>query len=106
MIIYLDTVNSSGHSGQIPNENYARELMELFTFGADNGYDQNDVIAMARVWTGWRSNIVDPENRYQILAPKTANKITEKRRAATDWANACSIVRMLKTAWSLSSAEI
>jgi uncharacterized protein (DUF1800 family) len=35
------------------NENYARELMELHTLGADNGYDQEDVIQLALVLTGW-----------------------------------------------------
>ncbi|HYL26354.1 MAG TPA: DUF1800 family protein, partial [Candidatus Nitrosotalea sp.] len=36
-----------------PNENYARELMELFTLGVDN-YTENDVRESARAWTGWR----------------------------------------------------
>lgn len=35
------------------NENYARELLELHTFGVDNGYDQDDVIALAQALTGW-----------------------------------------------------
>jgi uncharacterized protein (DUF1800 family) len=35
------------------NENYARELLELHTFGVDNGYDQDDVIALAEALTGW-----------------------------------------------------
>ncbi len=35
------------------NENYARELLELHTLGVDAGYDQNDVIEVARVFTGW-----------------------------------------------------
>ena len=35
------------------NENYARELMELHTVGADNGYDQDDVIQLALILTGW-----------------------------------------------------
>ena len=35
------------------NENYARELMELHTVGVDNGYDQDDVIQLALVLTGW-----------------------------------------------------
>ncbi len=35
------------------NENYARELMELHTLGVDNGYDQQDVIELARILTGW-----------------------------------------------------
>jgi uncharacterized protein (DUF1800 family) len=35
------------------NENYARELMELHTLGVDGGYTQGDVIAVARMLTGW-----------------------------------------------------
>jgi uncharacterized protein (DUF1800 family) len=35
------------------NENYARELMELHTLGADGGYSQHDVIEVARALTGW-----------------------------------------------------
>lgn len=35
------------------NENYARELLELHTLGVDGGYSQQDVIEVARVFTGW-----------------------------------------------------
>ncbi len=35
------------------NENYARELMELHTLGVDGGYDQQDVIEVAEILTGW-----------------------------------------------------
>jgi uncharacterized protein (DUF1800 family) len=35
------------------NENYARELMELHTLGVDGGYTQEDVVNVARVFTGW-----------------------------------------------------
>jgi uncharacterized protein (DUF1800 family) len=35
------------------NENYARELMELHTLGVDGGYTQNDVVEVARAFTGW-----------------------------------------------------
>ena len=35
------------------NENYARELMELHTLGVDGGYTQQDVVDVARVFTGW-----------------------------------------------------
>jgi uncharacterized protein (DUF1800 family) len=50
MIPYLDTnENVLGR----PNENFARELMELHTMGVDGGYTQTDVREMARVWTGW-----------------------------------------------------
>ena len=41
------------------NENYARELMELHTLGVDGGYDQRDVIEVARAMTGW--SVVGPQ---------------------------------------------
>jgi uncharacterized protein (DUF1800 family) len=56
MIEFLDTVrNDKG----IPNENYARELLELFTLGVydsagNENYDQADIVQIARAFTGWR----------------------------------------------------
>ena len=41
------------------NENYARELLELHTLGVDGGYSQQDVIAVARIFTGW--SIAQPQ---------------------------------------------
>jgi len=50
MLVYLDNhVNEKSH----PNENYARELMELHTLGVDGGYTQSDVMELARCLTGW-----------------------------------------------------
>jgi uncharacterized protein (DUF1800 family) len=45
------------------NENYGRELMELHTLGVDGGYTQQDVIEVARCFTGWtiRQPQRDPE---------------------------------------------
>jgi uncharacterized protein (DUF1800 family) len=68
MIIYLDTVNSRGNGSNIANENYARELLELFTFGVDNGYDQNDITELSRVWTGWSVRLVDATNEFNPFA--------------------------------------
>jgi uncharacterized protein (DUF1800 family) len=68
MLIYLDNTlsqapredqpaqaNASGAPARRPglNENYGRELMELHTLGVDGGYTQDDVIAVARAFTGW-----------------------------------------------------
>jgi uncharacterized protein (DUF1800 family) len=39
------------------NENYARELLELHTLGVDGGYTQDDVVAVARAFTGWTINL-------------------------------------------------
>jgi uncharacterized protein (DUF1800 family)/5-hydroxyisourate hydrolase-like protein (transthyretin family) len=51
MLRYLD--NYVSHK-DAPNENYARELLELHTLGQDGGYTQRDVEEVARVFTGWR----------------------------------------------------
>ena len=48
MLIYLD--NEPNAKGS-PNENFARELLELFTLGV-NQYTQDDVVSAARAWTG------------------------------------------------------
>lgn len=69
MIVYLDSVNSTGNNNNIANENYARELLELFTFGVDNGYDQNDIIQMSRAWSGWSVELVDTVNANNPFAP-------------------------------------
>jgi uncharacterized protein (DUF1800 family) len=50
MLIYLNGVQNNRFS---PNENYARELYELFTLGRDNGYTQQDIVESARALTGW-----------------------------------------------------
>jgi len=51
MIYFLDNrSNAKGH----PNENWARELLELFTLGLDC-YTQRDVVEIARAFTGWSS---------------------------------------------------
>ena len=49
MILWLD--NNQNRKGK-PNENYARELMELFTLGIGN-YTEQDVREAARAFTGW-----------------------------------------------------
>jgi len=76
MIIYLDTVLSRGQGGQVANENYARELMELFTLGVNNGYDQNDVTVMSRCWAGWNVHKVAVADAYNPFAAKVPNETT------------------------------
>ncbi len=50
MLKYLD--NAANRAGGV-NENYAQELMELHTLGADNYYDEQDVMEVAQLLTGW-----------------------------------------------------
>lgn len=66
MMIYLDTIESSKEH---PNENFARELMELFTLGVGN-YTEDDVRESARAFTGWR---VTPPKRGADGKPDIAS---------------------------------
>ncbi|MEY4902517.1 MAG: hypothetical protein RLZZ292_332 [Bacteroidota bacterium] len=52
----LDYLDGNTNTATAPNENYARELQELFTIGKDlpSYYTQSDVEAAAKVLTGWR----------------------------------------------------
>jgi len=69
MLYYLDNWQSQVPRDDIPfppglrrpglNENYGRELLELHTLGVDGGYTQNDVLAVARAFSGW--TIYDPQ---------------------------------------------
>ncbi|MCG3133837.1 MAG: hypothetical protein HMLKMBBP_01102 [Planctomycetes bacterium] len=54
MLAYLDGAeNRVSAPGDRPNENYARELLELHTLGVRGGYTQRDVMEAARCLTGW-----------------------------------------------------
>jgi uncharacterized protein (DUF1800 family) len=50
MLVYLDNVENIKGA---PNENYAREIMELHTLGVNGGYTQQDVQELSRAFTGW-----------------------------------------------------
>ena len=61
MLLYLDGATSTGDS---PNENYGRELLELFTLGIGN-YTENDVQAGARALTGWTVRRRDGRSQFE-----------------------------------------
>ncbi|WP_322858576.1 DUF1800 domain-containing protein [Mycobacterium europaeum] len=63
MLRWLDGQSSTARA---PNENLAREFMELFTLGHDNGYTEDDVRNGARALTGW----VIGADGHTSLAPK------------------------------------
>ena len=80
MLRYLDLGNSTARN---PNENYARELMELFTMGPD-AFTEDDVRASATALSGWREprtqSMVDAqlkraEMRGQAARPLTADTV-------------------------------
>lgn len=73
MLIYLNGyLNAKG----APDENYARELQELFTIGKDNPdhYTEDDVVAAARVLTGWRVNFNDGTSYHAPLEHDFSDK--------------------------------
>jgi uncharacterized protein (DUF1800 family) len=78
--------NQKASGSRLPDENYAREIMQLFTIGlwklnADGtrqgptdqpipSYDQNDILGLARVFTGWGPTVADkPERSRQPMIP-------------------------------------
>ena len=63
MMVWLD---SNSNQRESPNENFARELFELFTLGEGN-YAEADVKAAARAFTGWR---VSPRTQNFAFAPR------------------------------------
>ncbi len=56
MLHYLDQASSRADGGRTPNENYARELMELHTVGSTAGYTEQDVVAVAHLLSGWSTS--------------------------------------------------
>ena len=65
MLRYLDLGTSTG---QAPNENYARELMELFTMGAGT-FSEDDVRAAAKALAGWR----EPRTAAMVMDAQQGN---------------------------------
>ena len=63
-----------------PNENYARELMELHTLGVDNVYEQSDVVAVAEALTGWtyRGRADDAEQAYRFVFQRGRHQVGQK----------------------------
>lgn len=68
MLVFLD---NQRNDSKAPNENYAREIMELHTLGVHGGYTQKDVQEVARCFTGW-----SVERRF--LRPKGSFRFIEE----------------------------
>ncbi len=87
MLRYLDLGNSTGRS---PNENYARELMELFSMGPD-AFSETDVRSGAQALAGWREPrtqaMIDGARKQnagalrEIKADSVKTGVFEKQRA-------------------------
>jgi Protein of unknown function (DUF1800) len=89
MLIWL---NGRDNTKWSPNENYARELMELFTLGAGRGYTEDDVREQARALTGWRNDwregLGDVNFRYDPARHDTGVKVVFGKRGNFDWQGA------------------
>jgi uncharacterized protein (DUF1800 family) len=78
-----------------PNENYGRELMELFTLGADRpgGYSEQDVREQARALTGWTNRRSRARGNYDFhYEPNLHDDGTKAvfgKNGAYDWQDAC-----------------
>jgi len=75
MLIYLDNATNNKY---VPQENFARELMELFTLGVGN-YTEADVAAVAKAWTGhnqtgWVNGVFDASYKFWPTRHDTTNK--------------------------------
>ena len=79
MLYYLDNVDNVKRS---PNQNFARELMELFTLGVGN-YTEADVTAAAQAWTGYGIDRVTDEYIFRPSQHDTTTKTF--MGVARDW---------------------
>jgi uncharacterized protein (DUF1800 family) len=67
MLWYLDgRANRKQQGDDKPNENYARELLELHTLGVRSGYTQRDVMEVARCLSGWSVRSVKQFNKGAV----------------------------------------
>jgi uncharacterized protein (DUF1800 family) len=79
MLVYLDGVTNTV---QQRNENFGREVLELFTMGRDGGYTQDDVVAASRAFTGWTVNIPGrPGTQVANSSPWNASLVARRHDA-------------------------
>jgi uncharacterized protein (DUF1800 family) len=77
MLIWLDQAQSRKEH---PNENFAREVMELFSLG-EGHYTEHDITEAARALTGWS---LDRLNRNMFTARSSMTTATKRFRAARE----------------------
>src|SRR5829696_2604488 len=87
MLVFLNGIDNRKRA---VNENYAREVMELFTLGADRGaYTETDIREAARALTGWRADYVDMVGwtnfRFEPGQHDTRNKTIFGHTGNFDW---------------------
>jgi hypothetical protein len=91
MLLFLDGVENTKYD---PNENYAREVQELFTLGADRGaYTETDVRELARCFTGfdydWSSELGPHNFRYVSTRHDNNNKTVYGHTGNWTWQDGC-----------------
>jgi uncharacterized protein (DUF1800 family) len=94
MLVFLNGIDNRRRA---VNENYARELMELFTLGADRGaYSETDVRELARSLTGWRADWSEDvglhDFRFDSTRWDTGSKTVFGKTGAWNWEDACRLV--------------
>jgi hypothetical protein len=92
MLVWL---SGSGSTKEAPNENYARELMELFTIGVGRGYSERDVREQARALTGWDNDWDDDLGYVNFHFDRENHDAGVKRvfgkRGHFDWRDSCEL---------------
>jgi len=90
MLLFLSGAYSTKDA---PNENYGRELMELFTLGAGKGYTEHDVRQQARALTGWTADYKETTGFYNFrFEPKyhdTGTKQIFGKKGRFTWRDSC-----------------
>ena len=90
MLLWL---SGSSNTKWSPNENYGREMMELFSLGADQGYTQHDVHQQARALTGWTNDwdqsLGPVRFRYDPKLHDRGVKTIFGRRGRWGWQDSC-----------------
>jgi hypothetical protein len=90
MLVWLSGVDNTKSA---PNENYGREMMELFTLGAGRGYTETDVREQARALTGFRDQWDDNLGPTNFHFDRTYHDGGVKRilgkRGRFDWRDSC-----------------
>lgn len=94
MLLWL---NGTSNNKWSPNENYAREVMELFTLGADRGaYTETDVREMARALTGfrndWSAELGNYNFRFDATYHDAGSKTIFGQTGAFTWTDAVRLV--------------
>jgi hypothetical protein len=94
MLVWLNGVQNRKGA---PNENYARELMELFTLGPDRGaYSEQDVRQLALALTGWRADFAEGSGwqnfRFEDSSHDHSTKTVFGKSGDFDWQDAVRLV--------------